>query len=144
MVYLIDPSAYLVYTVCARLCQKETLNFHTQGGWPSLSRIIVQLMSQSQPIMREGFAADNQRKTVRSAWVGMMRRGKRNVFLWCSRPYNFIAPGGGIKYHGRQRRCCAASVSWINWFSDLVTYCFSWSALEFKGHLWSFFERGKV
>lgn len=143
MVYVIDPSACLVYTVCAHLSQKETLNFHTQGSWPSLSRIIVQLTSQSQPIMWEGFAGDSGEKQsglCESGWWG----GGKNVFLWCSRPYNFIAPGGGLKYHGRQRQCCAASVLWINRFSDLVTCCSSWSALEFKDHLWSFFHRGKV
>lgn len=55
MLYMIDPSACLVYTVCAPLRQ-EALTFHTQGSSPSLSRIIVQLMSRSQPITWEGFA----------------------------------------------------------------------------------------
>lgn len=53
--YMIDPSACPVYIVCAPLRQ-EALTFHTQGSSPSLSRIIVQLMSRLQPIRWEGFA----------------------------------------------------------------------------------------
>lgn len=55
MLYMIDPSACPVYIVCAPLRQ-EALTFHTQGSSPSLSRIIVQLMSRLQPIRWEGFA----------------------------------------------------------------------------------------
>lgn len=58
-VYVIDPSACLVYTVCARLRPKETLTFHTQGSSNPLSRIIVPLKSQSEPIMWEGSADDS-------------------------------------------------------------------------------------
>lgn len=55
-VYVIDTSACLVYTVCARLRPKETLTFHTRGSLPSLSCIIVQLKSHLRPIMWEGLA----------------------------------------------------------------------------------------
>ena len=63
-VYVIDPSACLVYTMCARLRPKEMLTFHTRGSPPSLSRIIVQLKSQSEPIMWEGFAEDRGGKNT--------------------------------------------------------------------------------
>lgn len=67
-VYVIDPSACLVYTVCARLCPKETLTFHMQGSPPSLSHIIVQLKSQLEPIMWEGLAEDSWRKKTLFEW----------------------------------------------------------------------------
>lgn len=100
-VYVIDPSACLVYTVCARLCPKETLTFHMQGRPPSLSRIIVQLKSQLEPIMWEGLAEDSWRKKNKkkkhSVWVVMIRV-KRDVSLSYSLLYSFIALGERLMY----------------------------------------------
>lgn len=75
-VYVIDPSACLVYTVCARLRPKETLTFHTRGSPPSLSRIIVQLKSQLEPIMWEGLAEDSGRKDTQVCVTGNDVGGK--------------------------------------------------------------------
>lgn len=61
-VHKIDPSACLVYTVCTRLCPKEMLTFNMQGSPPSLSRIIVPLKSQLEPIIWEGLTEDSSRK----------------------------------------------------------------------------------
>lgn len=96
-VYVIDPSVCLVYTAFALLRPKETLTFHTQGSSPSLSCVIVQLTSQSQPIMWEGLT-DNNTETPSGlcewGWWG----GKWDVFLRCSRSYNFTAFGRGVIY----------------------------------------------
>lgn len=99
---MIDPSACLVYTVCACLRPEQTLTFHTQGSSPSLSRIIVQLKSQSEPIMWEGLRWWQRRKKKHPGLCEWGRWGKRDVFFWCSSPYSFIAPGGGLIY-GRRR-----------------------------------------
>lgn len=71
--YVIDPSACLVYTPCARLRPEQTLTFHTRGSSPSLSRVIVQLRSQLKPIMWEFFTDDSGGKTLRPVWVGPLR-----------------------------------------------------------------------
>lgn len=124
-VYMIDPSACLVYTLCARLRREQTLTFHTQGSSPSLSRIIVQLRSQLNPIMWEFFTDDSGGKTLRSVWVGPLR-GKEmfssdvHVHI-VSSP---LAEGLFMEEDvcGRQRGCCALTISWINCSGDLVTH----------------------
>lgn len=139
-VYVIDPSACLVYTVCARLRPKETLTFHTQDSPASLSRIIVQLKSQSEPIMWEGFAEERREKKHLCVWVGMMR--EKGMFFSDVHVHIVSSPlAEGLfiegTVYGRQRRRCAATVSWINCSGDLVTHCSPPSTLEFKGCLWN-------
>lgn len=125
-VYVIDPSACLVYTVCARLRPKETLTFHTQDSPPSLSRIIVQLKSQSELIMWKPSLRKVRKKTLVCVWVGMMREnGMFSSDVHVHIVSSPLAEGLFIEATvcGRQRRRCAATVSWINCSGDLVTHC---------------------
>lgn len=144
-VCMISPSACLVYIVCSRLRPKETLTFHTQGSSPSLSRIIVQLTSQSQPIMWEEFffsflwEQHRNRSTSEDDETGCFP-------VKFKHPYSFITLGwrglfieetcvgdrGGVV----QPLCHESTTPLILW-PPAPTSTNSRSTLEFKGCLWS-------